>query len=193
MVSPPDRRRALLSLQSNGEKASPGAIESILRSSSDVEDVLVVGSDRSELGVLLFPRRPTTTIEDLRSSLSPLIDQANKSSPSFASISTDMCIVIKPERGVLLPKSSKGTVQRGVANEVYKEEIDRLYNGTSAEDEVPRRDLADIRQCILGYVKTVVGQERAGSLELTTDLFSWGVNSVTGSRIRAMMQKVSSL
>ena len=181
-------------MQSNGEKASPGPIESLLRTSPELADALVVGSDRSQLGLLLFPRNDTP-LESLLSAISPLIHQVNESSPSFAHIATDMCTSIKAERAEQLPKSSKGTIQRGVANEVYKEEIDRLYNGASTSDSagpIVKRNVDEIRDFILETVSSVAGfRAQKTPIEFNTDLFSWGVNSVMATRVRTAMQKVS--
>jgi hypothetical protein len=106
-----------------------------------------------------------------------------------------MCTIIGTERAAQLPKSSKGTIQRGVANEVYKEEIDRLYSGGGYEDNsktLPKQDAADIRKFILETVVSVVGESsRKTPVDLNTDLFNWGVNSVMATRIRTAMQKVS--
>jgi len=106
-----------------------------------------------------------------------------------------MCLVIGTERAAQLPKSSKGTIQRGVANEVYKEEIDRLYSEAVEEASsrnLPRRDPADIRKFILETVILVGGESSHKTpVDLNTDLFNWGVNSVMATRIRTAMSKVS--
>ena len=165
-----------------------------MRTSPELADALVVGSDRSQLGLLLFPRIDTS-IESLLPAILPLMDQANKSSPSFAHIATDMCISIGPDRAAQLPKSSKGTIQRGVANEVYKEEIDHLYNGAPTGDSVNptvERNVDEIRDLILDTVSSVAGERAQKTpIKLDTDLFSWGVNSVMATRIRTALQKVS--
>jgi len=106
-----------------------------------------------------------------------------------------MCTSIKAERAEQLPKSSKGTIQRGVANEVYKEEIDRLYNGASTSDSagpIVKRNVDEIRDFILETVSSVAGfRAQKTPIEFNTDLFSWGVNSVMATRVRTAMQKVS--
>jgi hypothetical protein len=105
-----------------------------------------------------------------------------------------MCVSIGTERAAQLPKSSKGTIQRGVANEVYKEEIDRLYNGAPTDDSagsIAKRNADEIRDFIRETVSSVAGDRaRKTPIELDTDLFSWGVNSVMATRIRTAMQKV---
>jgi hypothetical protein len=158
-----------------------------------VDDALVVGSDRAQLGLLIFPRS-TVDPKSLLEQLEPLIKEANKSSPSYARIPMDMCSVVSLERVSALPKSSKGTVQRGVAYEVYKNDIQQLYEGPATGKELPKRDVVEIQSCIRDAVEGVAGQQsRDASLESTTDLFGWGVDSVMAARIRAMMQKVGRL
>jgi hypothetical protein len=105
-----------------------------------------------------------------------------------------MCLSIETERASQLPKSSKGTIQRGVANEVYKEEIDRLYNEAPPDDSaglIAKRNADEIRDFILQTVSSVAGERAQKTpIELDTDLFSWGVNSVMATRIRTAIQKV---
>jgi hypothetical protein len=106
-----------------------------------------------------------------------------------------MCVSIGPERAAQLPKSSKGTIQRGVANEVYNEEIDRLYNGAPTDNSaspIAKRNVDEIRDFILETISSVAGDRaQATPIDLDTDLFSWGVNSVMATRVRTAMQKVS--
>lgn len=188
----------LTTFKSNGEKASPGPIESTLRSSTHLSDALVVGADRPQLGVLLFPSVPPGPT-DLLDQLGQLFVQANDASPSFAQISPEMCaIVADPSRIAALPKSSKGTIQRGVANDVYKADIEALYEGTDANNATngdrPKKSLEEIRSFVRALVKRVAGDKAAkGDLADDTDLFSWGVDSLMATRIRTAIQKVSLL
>lgn len=185
-----------MGLKSNGEKASPGPIESTLRSSPLLSDALVVGADRPQLGVLLFPSSPPGPA-DLLELFQSEIKRANEASPSFAQIAPEMCVVITdPDRISALPKSSKGTIQRGVATDVFREEIRRLYdgvNGTPGGDK-SKRSVDEIRNFIRELVRRVAGDKHAKSeLDDETDLFGWGVDSLTATRIRTAAQKVSQL
>jgi len=181
--------------QSNGEKASPGPVESLLRSSPLVAEALVIGSDQPQLGVLIFARSSTSSSSELLRDLEPLLTEANASSPSFAQVSKDMCLVITdPKRLEVMPKSSKGTIQRGVAYQVYTAEIASLYatNGDASE-QTKKRSLEEITQFVKEtIVKVVEGKRKVEGLESDTDLFSWGVDSLMATRIRASLQKVSS-
>nr|XP_019007008.1 uncharacterized protein I203_00603 [Kwoniella mangroviensis CBS 8507]OCF70469.1 hypothetical protein I203_00603 [Kwoniella mangroviensis CBS 8507] len=174
---------------SNGEKASPGIIESALRQSAHLSDVLVVGSDQSQLGILLFPKSPSAP-SDLLERLSPLIDRANSDSPSFAQISKDMCLVVS-ESTKRLPKSSKGTIQRGVAYEVFSEEINQLYDQQHGQgDYLPKRSVEDIREEVKKIIENIAASQlRVENLNENTDLFNWGVNSLMATRIRTNLQK----
>jgi hypothetical protein len=180
--------------QSNGEKMSPGPIETILRSSNLIADVLVVGSNKPQIGCLLFPRTfPPPS--DLVKQLADLIAQANEQSPSHAQLGDEMCLVISdPDRAAALPKSSKGTIQRGVAYDVYKDEIDAMYgesNGAGGD----KLDISgeELQKWLVDKVGEIMGDGKRYNqdvLDAETDLFSWGVDSVKAARLRFAMMKV---
>lgn len=164
-----------------------------MTSSPLLSDALVVGAERSQLGLLLFPHSPPSTTDDLLTQLGSLIQQSNAASPSFAQIALDMCIVTDGSKA--LPKSSKGTIQRGVAYEVFKEEIDAMY-GAGSTDTAPgakKRDLREIEDYLLQTIKRVAGSgsRRKIPLDRETDLFNWGVDSLMATRIRTAAQRVS--
>lgn len=165
----------------------------IIRSSPLLSDALVVGADRSHLGVLLFPGSlPAPT--DLVAQLSPLIVKANLSSPSFAQVAEEMCLVVTDaQKAERLPKSSKGTIQRGLAYEVFRAEIERVYDEKSSEaTAAPKRTLPETERIVTSLIESIAGTgRRAGPLDRTADLFSWGVNSLMAIRVRSAMLKVS--
>ncbi len=106
-----------------------------------------------------------------------------------------MCLVINDAKKIdKLPKSSKGTVQRGLAYEVFRKEIDTLYDdGATQQGEVKKRSLSAIEDFLTGLIIDVMGssRKRTDSLDKTTDLFSWGVDSLMATRIRSGILKVS--
>lgn len=102
-------------------------------------------------------------------------------------------VITDPERISKLPKSSKGTIQRGVANDVYRDEIERLYNGAggSSSGEKKKRSLEEIGTFVGNLVRKVAGNKSSKvTLDDGTDLFSWGVDSLMATRIRTALQKV---
>ncbi|WRT66055.1 uncharacterized protein IL334_003007 [Kwoniella shivajii] len=147
---------------SNGEKATPGPIETILGSSPYLTAALVVGAKRSQLWGSSFP--------------APIV------------ISLDMCLIVK-DREKMLPKSSKGTVQRGLAYDVFGDEIYQLYNG-DYEGSMEKRSLSEIARLIKGLIEDIASSKlKAAALHSTTDLFNWGVDSLLATRVRSALQK----
>ena len=172
---------------------SPGPIEIIIRSSPLIADALVVGSNRPQVGCLLFPTEfPPPS--DLVQQLADLLKQANEQSPSHAQLGSEMCFVVgEAERAGELPKSSKGTIQRGVAYDTYKLEIDTLY-GDGAEGNRLRIAGRELQDWLLAKVGDIIGDSKRYKddvLDSETDLFSWGVDSVRAARLRFAMMKVS--
>ncbi|KAL7419511.1 hypothetical protein Q5752_005422 [Cryptotrichosporon argae] len=166
-------------------KASPGPIEAVFRASTRVADALVVGADRAELGLLVFPRPGQDVADDLPA----LLREANRHSPSFAQIGPAMCAVVDSAKA--LPKSSKGTVQRGVAYDVFKPEIEGLYGQREASDK-PKRSRAEIEAVVRALVLDVAPRRlRPETLYADTDLFSWGVDSLMATRVRAGLQALN--
>jgi hypothetical protein len=184
---------SLAQSQSNGEKMSPGPIEIILRSSPLIADALVVGSNRPQVGCLLFPADFPPPV-DLVQRLTDLLKKANEQSPSHAQLGSEMCFVVaQAERAAELPKSSKGTIQRGVAYDTYKSEIDALY-GDGAEGQRLTIAGRELENWLLAKVEDVIGDSKRYKndvLDKETDLFSWGVDSVKAARLRFAMMKVS--
>jgi hypothetical protein len=105
-----------------------------------------------------------------------------------------MCLVVTDaQKAERLPKSSKGTIQRGLAYEVFRAEIARVCDDESSEPtKAPKRTLPEIEKHVTSLIETIAGAgKRAGGLDSSTDLFSWGVNSLMAIRVRSAMLKVS--
>ena len=127
-----------------------------------------------------------------------MLGEVNSSSPSFAQITQDMCKVVSDaDRAAALPKSSKGTIQRGVAYEVFEREIKELYgegaNGDVDQGNIPRRTVGEITDAVRRLVREVgqgQGKCKLQELEDETDLFGWGVDSLMATRLRARISKV---
>lgn len=159
--------------------------------------MLVCGSDQAQLSVLIFPASFPPPA-DLLTQLEPFLSEANKASPSHAFVAPEMCtIVANPARAATLPKSSKGTIQRGVAYDVYKPEIEAFYAAPSSGSRDCRSDPIsedDIKEYLLEAVSEMT-QPRDGRaskpLKDSTDLFNYGVDSVRAARLRLQLVKVS--
>lgn len=192
---------SIVPFQSNGEKFSPGPIESVFRSNPNVADALVVGVNQAQIGCLIFPRS-ISAIDKIKCDLDELTADANKQSPSHAQLGNEMCLVIDSEKRInALPKSSKGTIQRGLAYEEFTPEIYRLYSsiapGDAASGSKQQLAGAELRQWLKDRVEDIVGrsdnrEEGNEELQEDSDLFSWGVDSVKAARLRFAIAQVGS-
>lgn len=111
----------------NGSTVSPMGYEHQLVSSAPfVSHAIMYGTGRSQPGLLvqLSPAPPLQPL-DVMEALSALVEQCNQKFPPQASISKSYIIVASAHKP--LPISTKGTVQRAAALELYKEEIEALY------------------------------------------------------------------
>ncbi|KAJ9101904.1 putative NRPS-like protein biosynthetic cluster, partial [Naganishia cerealis] len=184
---------------SNGEKFSPSPIEAVFRSFGDIKDALVIGVNKTQIGCLIFPWTFNSTGR-IEAELENLIRSANEHSPSHAQLAKEMCSIISSEeRANALPKSSKGTIQRGLAYDEFKPEIERLFQqaegGQVESGEKQQLDSKELRQWLRQRVNEIVGSNKRsdGNEQLgeETDLFSWGVDSVKAARLRfAILQKI---
>jgi hypothetical protein len=160
----------------------------------------VTALNKTQLGVLIFPTAPSPP-SNLLDLIRPLLDAANASSPSFAQLSKEMCLIMpcEAEGGTTIPRSSKGTIQRGVAYEVFAEEIKRLHGdegeatNSISETVKEKRSIEEINTFLRDLILAVKGDSggEATKLDKDTDLFSWGVNSLMATRIRGGIVKVS--
>jgi hypothetical protein len=165
-----------------------------------IADALVVGVNQTQIGCLIFPRN-IDQAGKLETELDGLIATANKEAPSHAQLGKEMCLVIEsPERINALPKSSKGTIQRGLAYDVFKSETDRLYapDPSGSQERKLQLEGEDLKNWLVERVQEIAGQiaghrqhsDNQEPLQADTDLFSWGVDSVKAARLRFIMAQV---
>lgn len=171
--------------QVNGEKSSPAPLEEVLRSSDLVKDVVVFGSNRPTIGAAIVPTSSNVKVEDVL----PLIQQVNKIAPAHSQIPSELVVLLPID--TLLPRSSKGSLQRGRAHEALAAEINAAYDAyesgpnTLTQKRCLKGD--ELRRHILRTVKDTLGRE----VSLDADLFIEGVNSIQAARVRNHLNKVS--
>ncbi|XDG07124.1 hypothetical protein ABKA04_006739 [Annulohypoxylon sp. FPYF3050] len=113
---------------SNGEKLNPLTIEHIVGDHPGLKGALVVGQDQFQPAIILEPAtypRNDEEVEKLIDSVWPFIEEANKDSVAHGHISREFIMLTKPEKP--FPRAGKGTIQRGIAVKLYKDEIEELY------------------------------------------------------------------
>lgn len=179
----------------SGKKFDPAPVEGELLASAagrrSLADVMIFGTGQEAPGMLLFPRwrdsfaRDEDVIEDVW----PTIETMNSRTQSHARIPRTSLVVVRDRNGegAVLPKSSKGTILRTRAEEMFAAEIADAYNESRGEDE---RDTVDVPD---GQVTTelnnIFDEELGRRVDPTTDLFAQGVDSVACSRLRKIIAR----
>lgn len=180
----------------NGKKFAAGLIETKLRMSAVVEDAIVFGSNRALVGAIVVPpseqRQEVATAEhkaELVQRLQPHLEQLNESLPSHARLTPELIIVADAQLAASIPRSSKGTLQRGHAyrqlnglfDELYQKYEDGAVEGFPAnrrlEGDELRRALSDLVARTLGVPPS--------EMTPTLDFYRAGMDSIGAVRIKA--------
>ncbi|KAK2606703.1 hypothetical protein N8I77_005434 [Diaporthe amygdali] len=178
----------------NGKKFDPAPVEGDLLASEVgkklLSDVMIFGTGREAPGVLLFPKSGTSSVSDdqIIEKVWQTVEQMNEETQSHARLARGSMIVVKRERGEIpqLPKSSKGTILRGQAEQMFAQDIER------ADDHVPelngkRKRIPDSKVMDeLGHLfDNVLGRH----IDPKSDLFAQGVDSLACSQLRKSISK----
>ncbi|KAH7310718.1 hypothetical protein B0I35DRAFT_78217 [Stachybotrys elegans] len=183
-------------VMTNGMKIDPTEMENHVSSHPKVKGVVVAGSYRFRLCMLI-----ETTLDDegdktaLVDEIWPLVEKANQDAPKFGRVPRELIIIghAKPFR-----RAAKGTIQRQATISTYQEEIDEAYNrvemglltndlapitSTQPKDLIPF--LTDLHQQTLD-----VGDRQIG---LDDDLISLGLDSLASfillARLKAALRQ----
>lgn len=166
-----------------GKKFDPEPIESAIAAASvDVSDVLIFGNDKPYAGALLFrsPESAFMSDQEVVDVIIPAVSKLNGESESHARISSSMLLPM-PYHERPLPKSSKGTVLRKSAEEMYAEHIEnayqtveQVYQRTCADNEIPEA-VSDIVREVLAVNHHIFED---------AEFFALGVDSIAAMRIR---------
>ncbi|KAJ5407938.1 hypothetical protein N7509_001821 [Penicillium cosmopolitanum] len=176
----------------NGEKANPLVIEGVARKNHNVAEAIAFGSTKPRIGLFIIPseKSPFETDDELLDAVFPDIEKCNAESPAYAYVSRDMVFV--------LPKNSeyrrtdKGTVIRSAFYKDYAQKISDIYDFSdgTGDQVLEGEELTQfLRQSLLAIALSV----DSSSLELTTDLFSLGIDSLQSIRLRSAITKTLDL
>ncbi|KAI0483838.1 hypothetical protein F4859DRAFT_529172 [Xylaria cf. heliscus] len=184
---------------SNGLKMDPTDMENVLGAHPDVMGVLVAGSHRFRLCLLIELRpglEPKSKEERQRKleALWPKIEEANNAAPKFGRVPKELVIFTSPDKPFL--RASKGTIQRRLSIDAYEDEIEDLY--TRVEEGLLTSDLPPLKSTaavdLLPFIKEACC-ETLGNQEITVDddLFAKGLDSLSifmlAARIKAGLRK----
>ena len=166
----------------NGEKLNPVTIEGTLRSHPKVASALVVGAGRMQPAVILELSGGTPEVYDEREKLIdqiwPTVVEANKESVAHGHIDRHYIMLATPDKPFF--KAAKGTIQRPLTVNLYKEEIDQLYEmaESASAENMPKLDISTYKallSSLRAIVQTVLGNDHLAD---ETDIFTAGADSL---------------
>ncbi|KAI1391508.1 acetyl-CoA synthetase-like protein [Hypoxylon trugodes] len=182
----------------NGYKMDPSDFEAVVTSHPDVRGVIVGGSHRFRLCMLveLHEHLIPATPEDAHAALDklwPKIQEANQTSPKFGQIPRELVLFTPPGKPFL--RTGKGSIQRQLTLQAYEEEIDALYE--RVESGILVNDLDPITSLVADGLTPVLTQLFQQALDAPevgpdTDVFARGLDSngvtITVSRLKAALR-----
>ncbi|KIJ66073.1 hypothetical protein HYDPIDRAFT_27271 [Hydnomerulius pinastri MD-312] len=117
---------------SSGEKTVPAPMENIVRSSELVENAVMFGRERDQVGILIEPRsehaidvNDEKAVAAFRNNIWPLVEEATSISPAFSRVFKEMILLTRKDKPMSI--AGKGTVQRKATLKLYDDEINALY------------------------------------------------------------------
>lgn len=176
-----------------GKKFDPIPLEEEITACSPVvREAIVFGNGRPSPGVLvllsLLPEEALKAFQAAQDDIWPLIEKIVAKYPSHARIFKAHVLFIQTETP--LPRSSKGTLMRGMAEVTYADAIHGVYNPHGPPKDTAMRlprivangnTLRLVREAVRQVLKN--GQE----LKDTDDFYTHGVDSIMCTRIRAAL------
>lgn len=170
----------------NGKKLDPMPFEDALRAMDGVKEAIVFGQNKEFPGVLIF--------SDLDLDIEALcekVEELNLEAPPFARIKDEMIIIIADGRD--WPKSSKGTVLRNAAEEVFALEIRNAYanfDSAGTGKKMPASDLRNVQNVVRDVIEDIFGVP----LPDEEDFFTAGLDSIMATEVRRkLLQKLDVL
>ncbi|KAL4949466.1 hypothetical protein BDW69DRAFT_202833 [Aspergillus filifer] len=161
----------------NGEKVLPVPIEHRIRHSKFVQDNLVFGVGKPLPGLIVVPSAECQALSktEILDAVWPDIEAANQNAEAFSQIPRDMVIIL--DVGATYSATDKGTMIRN-----------RSYNEFSHLIEVAYQNLedGDLEDYLLKLFHTKLG---LGDIELSSDLFEAGVDSLQAIKARGFIKK----
>ncbi|KAI8958459.1 acetyl-CoA synthetase-like protein [Daldinia sp. FL1419] len=180
------RADALITL-ANGKKFDPSPLEDNIKASSPlVRDVFIFGANKEYAGALLFKAPSGNSDSDVINAVWPHIHNLNKETQSHCRLSRSMLIPIESKGAEEpLPKSSKGTTQRRIAEHRYSNIIGDAYSHNGATStKIGRISNEDILSVLLDLFIQVSGRD----VHPRQDIFQQGVDSIMCIQVRKLIE-----
>ncbi|KAH7890585.1 acetyl-CoA synthetase-like protein [Phlebopus sp. FC_14] len=177
----------------SGEKTVPTPIESIIKSGPIIQEAVLFGRGRNQVGVLVEPRvgyevdpKDPNAVAEFRNKIWPLIQEANATSPAFSRVFRDMVLITSRDKP--MARSAKGTVQTKATLKAYESEIDALYNlveGTSQSPFSSGGPSAWTTEALESWLTKHASAISSGRhIDSNIDVFSQGFDSLSATYLR---------
>ncbi|KAI1175675.1 nonribosomal peptide synthetase [Nemania sp. FL0916] len=166
---------------SNGEKLNPITIEGTIQDHPRVKGAIVLGSGKFQPALLLEPfTYPKNHEEEIAfiDDIWPLVEKANSDSVAHGYIIRDLVTITDEKRPFL--RTGKGTIQRAATSQLYKDDMDRLYEGLEdiARLNVPDLNIKSEESLSQTIVQALSMLARSSDLDPDTNFFAAGIDSL---------------
>jgi thioester reductase-like protein len=173
----------------NGKKVASTPIEDALKMHDFVKDAIVFGADRPLLGAIIQCEQHRAASE-----LAEVLREINKNLPTHAQLVQEMIVSVDisdPEEIFgNLPRSSKGTLQRGLALQKLAGLINRTYRQFEQGDApCDQKRLALRGDSLVEWLTEKISDIAGRSISPEVDLYSAGVDSIMAARLRAAIHQ----
>ncbi|KAF7794887.1 hypothetical protein EIP86_006030 [Pleurotus ostreatoroseus] len=175
----------------SGEKLVPLAQEGMIGSHQMVAGAVMFGRGKNEPGVLieLHPNhaidiKDEKAVIHFRNLIWPVVEEANRTAPSFGRIFKEMILVADPDRP--FPRAGKGTYIRKQVLALYEKDIDQLYQ--TVDESKDAKGIAppaswmveDVETWLLWHASAVKGSQ----VDPVVNLFDQGLDSLSTTFLR---------
>lgn len=162
----------------NGEKFNPVPMEIALLGNSSIVGAVVVGQGKSEASLLLEANKPVESESDWIEKVWPDVEKANALLPTQGRIIQSRIIVGSPTKPFI--RAGKGTVIRKLTADLYKDELETLYNNPVIKKAQrptlkARFDLQDVKELVSAILTSVLSER---TLNHDDNLFAAGIDSL---------------
>lgn len=170
----------------NGEKVLPLPIEGRIRQDRMVQEAAVFGIGRSVPGVIVFRSNDAKDMSDdeFFEAVWPAVEDANTKAESFSRVPKELVILVAAD--IEYPKTDKGTFIRAKIYDQFKDEIETKYsdfeNGCLGDLIL---EVSELEQWLLSEFNKELGAE----LELDTDFYQAGIDSLQSTRMWSSIKK----
>lgn len=170
----------------NGEKVLPLPIEGRIRQDHLVQEAAVFGIGRSVPGVIVIrsPDAKNMSDDEFFQAVWPSVEDANSRAETFSRVPKELVILVAADTEY--PKTDKGTFIRAKIYDQFKDEIEKVY---SDFENGQVGDLALAVPELEQWLLKEFGKELGINLELGTDFYQAGIDSLQSTRMWSSIKK----